>query len=48
MRQHDTPVNTKFSVRTHNQQGLNIKLPQSFSSVVVLLINNIRRKNEQL
>ena len=46
MRQHDTPVNTKFSVRTHNQQGLNIKLTQSFSSIVVLLINNKGGKHE--
>jgi len=40
MRQHIAYVNTKFSVRTHNEQGLNIKLTQSFSSVVLLLINN--------
>jgi len=40
MRQRVAPVNTIFSVRTHNEQSLNIKLPQSFSSVVVLLINN--------
>ena len=28
MRQRVAPVNTIFSVRTHNKQSLNIKLPQ--------------------
>jgi len=28
MRQRVAPVNTIFSVRTHNEQSLNIKLPQ--------------------